>query len=124
LEQPQDAVAAEDGTVRFRVVARGFSPLKFEWFKDDRRLLVATADQQELILVQVSLDSEGAYYCQVSNKDGSVNSTKATLTVKRAARVSRAALAAGGEAGEGGVGGGSRLRRSATRLGGGGGPLS
>ncbi|PNW74559.1 hypothetical protein CHLRE_12g495350v5 [Chlamydomonas reinhardtii] len=96
---PQDAAVAEEGTVRFKVVARGLPPLKYEWYRDDRRLLAATADQPELILVQASLENEGAYYCQVSNKDGSVNSSKANLTVTRAARVSRATAgdAAGGE---------------------------
>ncbi len=39
---------------------------------------------------QVSLENEGTYYCQVSNKDGSINSSKATLTVTRAARLHRA----------------------------------
>eukprot|EP00198_Chlamydomonas_reinhardtii_P004477 XP_001693813.1 predicted protein [Chlamydomonas reinhardtii] len=50
-------------------------------------------------LSQASLENEGAYYCQVSNKDGSVNSSKASLTVTRAARVSRATAgdAAAGE---------------------------
>jgi hypothetical protein len=32
---------------------QGLPPLKYEWYKDDRRLLVATADQPELVLVQV-----------------------------------------------------------------------
>ncbi|KXZ49797.1 hypothetical protein GPECTOR_19g248 [Gonium pectorale] len=113
---PQDAVVEEEGTVRFKVVARGLPPLKYEWYKDDRRLVAATANQQELILVQVSLESEGAYYCQVSNKDGSVNSAKAQLTVTRAARVSRATAAADGQ------GGRSPVRRPPRA--GGGGPVS
>ncbi|EFJ41998.1 hypothetical protein VOLCADRAFT_119536 [Volvox carteri f. nagariensis] len=46
--------------------------------------------QPELVLVQTSLDSEGAYHCLVSNKDGAVHSSKATLTITRAARVTRA----------------------------------
>ncbi|GIL65137.1 hypothetical protein Vafri_18949, partial [Volvox africanus] len=95
IVHPQDAAVSEDSTVRFKVVARGLPPLTYEWYKDDRRLLVATSDQPELVLVQVSLDSEGAYHCQVSNKDGSASSSKATLTVTRAARVTRTAAGFG-----------------------------
>ncbi len=108
-------------------------PLRYQWFKNDRKLEVATADSPQLILVEVTARDAGAYYCQasgrtclvtrprpspppgvcfamrgalkrkgecgvharpqVSNKDGSVNSAKATLVVDR---VPRAARAAGG----------------------------
>jgi hypothetical protein len=40
-------------------------PLSFQWFKDERRLNVATSNTPKLILVDVAPTESGAYYCQV-----------------------------------------------------------
>lgn len=44
---------------------QGLEPLRYQWIKDDKRLTTATADSQELILVDVNSADSGAYYCKV-----------------------------------------------------------
>jgi hypothetical protein len=44
---------------------QGMPPLSFQWFKDERRLNVATSNTNKLILVDVAPTESGAYYCQV-----------------------------------------------------------
>ncbi|MEW5298780.1 MAG: hypothetical protein WDW36_001863 [Sanguina aurantia] len=90
---PEGLRVGEGGVVKLKVSAMGLEPLRYQWIKDDKRLTTATADSQELILVDVSSADSGAYHCKVSNKDGSANSNSADLLVQR---VPRAARTAGG----------------------------
>lgn len=81
-------------------------PLRYQWFKDSKRLTVATSDTPLLVLVDVGVSDSGTYYCQVSNKDGAVCSSKALLNITRIGRVQHAAGAvttaaeAGGSSGD------------------------
>jgi hypothetical protein len=81
-------------------------PLRYQWFKDSKRLTVATSDTPLLVLVDVGVSDSGTYYCQVSNKDGAVCSSKALVNITRIGRVQHAtgalpsAAEAGGSSGE------------------------
>lgn len=72
-------------------------PLRYQWYKDGRKMLAATADTAKYILASVTAQDSGSYHCQVSNKDGTVTSTAAVLTVKVAARAQRTGAASGVE---------------------------
>ena len=57
---------------------------------------MATADTATLIIPEVAALDAGQYHCQVSNKDGAVNSGKAALKVERASRLGRGEVSAVG----------------------------
>lgn len=44
---------------------QGMEPLKYQWYKDDKKLSVATSDSPNLIIAEVSPLDAGTYYCQV-----------------------------------------------------------
>eukprot|EP00955_Chlamydomonas_euryale_P041577 352033-Chlamydomonas_euryale.AAC.2 len=46
-------------------VAKGVEPLRYQWFKDDKKITIATADTYKLIIAGVGQPDEGLYYCQV-----------------------------------------------------------
>jgi hypothetical protein len=66
---------------------QGLAPLRYQWFRDSQRLTVATSNTALLVLVDVSAADSGSYHCQVTNKDGTVSSSKALLTVSRVGRL-------------------------------------
>ncbi|GAX84925.1 hypothetical protein CEUSTIGMA_g12346.t1 [Chlamydomonas eustigma] len=86
---PTPVTIPEGGQVQFKIVASGMEPLRYQWYKDDRRLTAATSDSPTLIIPDVAAIDQGQYHCQVSNKDGAVNSVKAALKVERAGRLPR-----------------------------------
>ena len=45
---------------------QGLEPLRYQWFKDDRKLAVATSDSPLLIVPEVAALDAGQYHCQVS----------------------------------------------------------
>ncbi len=49
--------------------------------------MAATSDTATLIIPEVAAIDQGQYHCQVSNKDGAVNSAKAALRVDKASRL-------------------------------------
>lgn len=63
------------------------APIRYQWFRDAKRLTVATSNTPLLVLVDVAAADSGVYHCQVTNKDGSVSSSKALLTVNRVGRL-------------------------------------
>ncbi len=67
--------------------------MRYQWYRDDKRLTVATSNSPNLIMVGVSATDSGSYHCQVSNKDGAVNSGRASVSVRRLSRFQRAAAA-------------------------------
>ncbi|KAL6765691.1 ciliary basal body-associated, B9 protein-domain-containing protein [Haematococcus lacustris] len=87
---PQDCRVQEGAMVELRVEAVGMEPLKYQWYRDDRKLTVATADSDILIIAEARPLDAGAYHCQVSNKDGAVNSPKAMVKVDKLPRMARA----------------------------------
>lgn len=72
------------------LLVQGLPPLRYQWYKDSKRLTVATSDTPLLILVDVGVADSGTYYCQVSNKDGAVSSAKALLSITRIGHLQRA----------------------------------
>eukprot|EP00775_Hariotina_reticulata_P010980 gene10980-11135_t len=68
----------------------GPGPLRYQWFKDNKRLTVATSNSPLLVLVDLGAHDSGSYHCQVANKDGAAVSNRALLTVKRVGRVQQA----------------------------------
>ncbi|KAJ9518573.1 hypothetical protein QJQ45_018610 [Haematococcus lacustris] len=87
---PQDCRVQEGAMVELRVEAVGMEPLRYQWYRDDRKLTVATADSDILIIAEARPLDAGAYHCQVSNKDGAVNSPKAMVKVDKLPRMARA----------------------------------
>lgn len=90
LQHPQDTVATEGDVVEFKIRAVGVEPLRYQWCKDGRQLQQATADSPILILVNLQPVDAGAYHCQVSNKDGTTDTSSARMTIKRVSRFQRA----------------------------------
>lgn len=64
---------------------------------------MATSNSPLLVLVDVAATESGSYHCQVSNKDGTVSSNKALLTINRVGRLQ--AVTASMAGGTGGLGG-------------------
>jgi hypothetical protein len=77
---------------------QGRLPRRYQWFREGKRLTVATSNAPLLVLVDVAAADSGAYHCQVTNKDGSAASCKALLTVLRVGRLAAAAASASGAA--------------------------
>lgn len=80
------------------LVVQGMPPLRYQWFRDGKRLTVATSNSPLLVLVGVAAADSGSYHCQVTNKDGSTASSKALLTVQRVGVLRAAGLAAASSA--------------------------
>jgi Meckel syndrome type 1 protein len=68
-------------------IVQGLAPVRYQWFRDSKRLTVATSNTPLLVLVDVAAADSGTYHCQVTNKDGSVSSSRALLTVNRVGRL-------------------------------------
>ena len=49
-----------------RYALQGFEPLQYQWYKDERKLYVATSSSPQLILVDVAAADSGTYHCQVN----------------------------------------------------------
>lgn len=45
---------------------QGLGPLAYQWFKDGKRLSVATSSSPLLVLVDLAPGDAGSYHCQVS----------------------------------------------------------
>ncbi|KAF8069461.1 MKS1 [Scenedesmus sp. PABB004] len=88
--QPADVAVDEGANAQLSVTATGLGPLRYQWFKDGKRLTVATSTSPLLVLVEVAPADAGSYHCQVTNKDGSAGSGKALLSVARVGRLQHA----------------------------------
>jgi hypothetical protein len=76
---PDDALACEQGSVSFVVVASGYGPLGYQWRKNG--VNIPGADQDSYAIAGVSFSDAGDYDVVVSNTCGSSTSAAATLTV-------------------------------------------
>lgn len=79
---PTPQSVAEGGSVSFTVAATGTAPLSYQWRKGGANISGAVSATYSIGVV-VTGDS-GSYDCVVTNSQGSVNSTPATLTVSAA----------------------------------------
>jgi len=78
-DDPDDALACEQGSASFTVVAAGYEPLSHQWRKDG--VEIPGADQDSYVIGSVTFDDAGDYDVVVSNTCGSMTSTAATLIV-------------------------------------------
>lgn len=76
---PQSQTLAAMGSVIFSVTAYGSQPLQFQWYLNDKQLPGATGSA--LTLENVEPAQAGSYTVMVSNSEGDVTSSPATLTV-------------------------------------------
>ncbi len=44
---------------------QGLAPIRYQWFRDSKRLTVATSNTSLLVLVDVAAADSGVYHCQV-----------------------------------------------------------
>lgn len=49
---------------------QGLEPLRYQWYKDDRKLTMATSDSPTLIIPEVAALDAGQYHCQVCEGGG------------------------------------------------------
>jgi len=47
------------------LLQQGPGPLRYQWFKDNKRLTVATSNSPLLVLVDLGAHDSGSYHCQV-----------------------------------------------------------
>ena len=79
---PADVSTVEGESVRFEVSARG-SLLRYQWLRNGAPIVGETASSLDLASVSL-LDDGVAFAVTVANDAGSVTSSPATLTVRRA----------------------------------------
>ncbi|KAG1660692.1 hypothetical protein FOA52_015903 [Chlamydomonas sp. UWO 241] len=84
--EPGPLSMPEGGMAQFRIAATGVEPLRYQWFKDEKKISVATSDTATFIIAGVAQTDEGSYHCVVTNKDGSISSARAMLKIERQAR--------------------------------------
>ncbi len=78
--QPESAIDVVQGReLNISVVADGFQPLSYQWYKDDYDLPGET--NPILNIPAVTTNDEGTYYCKVTNECGQINSGKCVVTV-------------------------------------------
>ena len=77
--QPKDTTVDAGQTALFNVLATGLSPLSYQWKKDGQPVEGATS--RLLRITNASGNDAGKYTCTITNADGSITSSEATLTV-------------------------------------------
>jgi len=83
LRQPASLMALAGKTVRFRILAAGTAPLRYQWQFDG--ILLPGATNAMLNLVGVQTNETGMYSVVVTNAGGSLASSNAVLTVELSA---------------------------------------
>jgi hypothetical protein len=79
LAQPKSLMAVPGGTVTFSVVANGWMPLSYQWYKDDEDLAGET--NATLTLTGIELEDFADYTVDVTNSVGSILSKIARLSM-------------------------------------------
>jgi phospholipase/lecithinase/hemolysin len=80
LKQPASLAVPDGKTARFRVLAAGTAPLRYQWQWDDAPLPGAT--NAVLTLLDVQTNQAGTYSVLVTNVGGYATSSNAVLTVE------------------------------------------
>jgi hypothetical protein len=80
-KQPTDQTLKLGENLKLSVVASGFAPLTYQWYKDDTKIIGATTPNFEI--QGVTLNHNGFYYCSVTNKCGTVNSARIQVIVNK-----------------------------------------
>ncbi|MGA0799150.1 MAG: hypothetical protein ACO3P5_01770 [Steroidobacteraceae bacterium] len=80
-EQPKDRTGFVTQAVKFDLGVSGKPPFSFQWFRDG--VAIAGATDPTYVTPALTLEDDGSKYSvSISNADGSVKSSEATLTVK------------------------------------------
>ena len=79
--QPMSQAVALGGTATFAITAESPEPLSYQWFFNVTNV-ISGATNSSLILTSVQADQVGLYSVQVSNIDGRVNSSNASLSLE------------------------------------------
>eukprot|EP00825_Cyclidium_porcatum_P033326 TRINITY_DN35374_c0_g1_i1.p1 TRINITY_DN35374_c0_g1~~TRINITY_DN35374_c0_g1_i1.p1 ORF type:complete len:680 (-),score=118.78 TRINITY_DN35374_c0_g1_i1:2217-4256(-) len=77
--QPLGGIGCRKNDYTFTVVADGFEPLAYQWYKDGHE--IQNADESSFTLTNLEPGNAASYYVVVSNSCGSVSSNEATLAV-------------------------------------------
>ena len=77
--QPMNLEVIQGRRARFSVAASGAAPLRYQWFFNDS--LIPRATRKLLMLPPVRATNAGNYFVVITNRNGAVMSTVATLTV-------------------------------------------
>ncbi len=80
VSQPVNQTAQTNSTATFSVTAYGTPPLHYQWFHDATNAL-SSGTNASLPLTNLQSDQAGEYRVVVSNAQGSVTSSTATLTI-------------------------------------------
>jgi phospholipase/lecithinase/hemolysin len=83
LKQPASQTALAGRTVRFRILAAGTAPLRYQWLFDAEA--VSGATNALLTLLDAQTNQAGTYSVVVTNAGGSVTSSNAVLSVSAVA---------------------------------------
>src|SRR5262245_56661638 len=78
--QPQSLTNLPGTTAIFSVTATGAPPLAYQWLFDSG-IPLASGTNADLVLTNVQSFNSGAYWVVVTNIEGAVTSTLATLTL-------------------------------------------
>jgi len=76
--EPADRAVPEGESTTLSVVASGFPPPAYQWYRDEAALPGATAST--LPLSNMSADQAGNYFCTLSNASGAITSRTAAVT--------------------------------------------
>jgi photosystem II stability/assembly factor-like uncharacterized protein len=77
--QPANKFVSKDSSVTFKIIARGVTPISYQWYKDGTKINGATDSILEMTNLQYS--DSGNYQCSIKNSFDSLISEKGKLTV-------------------------------------------
>lgn len=80
-DSPVYACAGEEGTITF--TATGSGPLSFQWYKDSE--MIVGENSNDLHFPSFDADDSGAYYCEVSNEFGTVQTNIVNIQIYESA---------------------------------------
>jgi hypothetical protein len=78
--QPSSASAYAGNAVSFQVIAQGFTPLSYQWYRNSAPVPGATSDTFQFTS-DYNVDNNASYLAVVTNMYGSITSSPATLTL-------------------------------------------
>jgi hypothetical protein len=78
IQQPASGIKCAGNSVSISITATGASPLSYQWYHDG---VPVGTDNNVYEIASLQLSDEGAYYCEVSNGEGSIDSWEAQILV-------------------------------------------
>src|SRR5690606_24648565 len=77
---PQSAARVEGNNATFSVLATGKRPVTYQWFHDGEE--IPGANGSVLSILSLNMDDAGDYTVRITNSEGNVTSSAATLVVE------------------------------------------